>query len=283
MPDADRIFSRFAALQFLFEGLATCAVLAANLHEASTATATATAAASGTSAVVGAASFDRGAGGGGGAASASEEEEVGGAGMLASLQETAFGLAMTAMAVPMLQLLEQRLLTPCIGILQARGVSSPLALLATLYMLAASLPRKIMNLIMATEAHDNAYGAAKNAAASATADAGDDAVENEYGGDGGDEGSGNKEWKQEEAPQVELAAEQVTDAAVRVTRLVGRALAAKEAGGKALGKPTPPSREASSEHANETDTNLVGLNAVARLRRKARMRTEQDGDDNDDD
>ena len=92
------------------------------------------------------------------------------------MRETGFVLAIAAMLVPMLQLLEQRFITPCIGVVINKG-GNPLALLAAAYMLAVSLPRKVINLVDALLGREQ-FGTS-TVAESATADAGDDAVEAE--------------------------------------------------------------------------------------------------------
>ena len=156
LPDADRIISRFAATQFLLEGLSTSMLLASSLSHA---------------------------GGGdvaGSAAAASAEAVDAGASLSTAasraLLDSGFAFSLAAMLVPMLQLLEQRLITPGINIVVNRGCN-PLVILAAGYMLAASLPRKVANLIRAIQGFDGFDASA--AAGSATADAGDDAVEAE--------------------------------------------------------------------------------------------------------
>jgi hypothetical protein len=120
LPDADRIISRFAATQFLLEGLATSALLGAS---ASTDYASA---ANQTSANQTAA----------GAAVAPPQPSL-----VSDLRTSGFALSLSAMAVPMLQLIEQRVITPFIGVVRAKG-GNPLALLAAAYMLWASLPTR---------------------------------------------------------------------------------------------------------------------------------------------
>ena len=102
LPDADRIISRFAATQFLFEGLSTAALLSASIgnppdEEALAAMVPAapndTTASSTTSEMVNSATSP--------VASADEVEQW------LSLRDTGFVLSLLAMACPMLQLLEQ--------------------------------------------------------------------------------------------------------------------------------------------------------------------------------
>lgn len=75
LPDADRIIARFAASQFLFEGFSTGTLLVASLGPHNTRSNTTTA------------TVDRA--------------------MTIELHQAAFVLSLTAMAVPMLQLVEQ--------------------------------------------------------------------------------------------------------------------------------------------------------------------------------
>ena len=98
------------------------------------------------------------------------------------LQDLGFLAAMIAMSLPILQLLEQRCITP--GILLVRNkTGDKLALSAAFYLLVTALPRQIMRLrdALATAAEMDA----QDAAVGASADAGDD-----EGGGGGDGGGG---------------------------------------------------------------------------------------------
>ena len=111
----------------------------------------------------------------------------------------------------------QRAVTPAIGILRTRAVANPLALLAAMYMLAASLPRKIGLMVAAITGRDSLDAGA--AAGSATADAGDDAVEAELdGGEGGGAADGECDCEDEECaeeestPVVRLGGDQVGEA-----------------------------------------------------------------------
>jgi hypothetical protein len=61
--------------------------------------------------------------------------------IVSDLRTSGFALSLSAMAVPMLQLVEQRVITPLIGVVRAKG-GNPLALLAAAYMLWASLPTR---------------------------------------------------------------------------------------------------------------------------------------------
>ena len=246
-PDADRIISTFAATQFTFEAFATASVLAAGLIAQNSMETPASAA---NTTVDGSGEVSSGpasqlidAGGGaiasvGGAASVIED--LAPSSLATTFQTSGFLLSLVAMGVPMLQLLEQRAVTPLIGIVANRGCNI-LALLAALYMLAASLPRKVGNLIRTIAgAGDMEAG---QAAGSASADAGDDAVEAEAntgsagGNDGGagegSQGSGGGDGGGADGSQG-VSGEELTEAAIRASRLLARATAAKEAGGRAI-------------------------------------------------
>lgn len=113
LPDADRVISRFAASQFLLEGLSTASLLGSSISErmALTGAANATLAPDSTSAAA-----DDPAGctihscGDGGAASV----------IWLLLRDSGFYLAMAAMFVPTVQLLEQRFITPCVHLVWNR-------------------------------------------------------------------------------------------------------------------------------------------------------------------
>ena len=168
----------------------------------------------------------------------------------------------------MFQLLEQRFVTPGINLVKNRG-GNPLVLLAAGYMLAASLPRKVANMVSYWAGHGDLN--AGDAGASATADAGDDAVEAEVRPGG-----------EVEEPSL-LKGDQVADAGVRASRLLARATAAKEATGKAMARaPSTKPDEATplamvpDESAASLDPTLGGLRAAARLKahHEARKRTD---------
>ena len=248
----------------------------------------------------------------------------------------------------------QRAVTPAIGILRTRAVANPLALLAAMYMLAASLPRKIGLMVAAITGRDSLDAGA--AAGSATADAGDDAVEAELdGGEGGGAADGECDCEDEECaeeestPVVRLGGDQVGearatpssatvpfhtpprfpppcllpppfafapnslltlsslsrrrlmitssppsllvhslypfqvgDAAMRASKLLARAVAAKEASGKAMAKSTPvaPAIEEVVEEAEEeespamADLHVSGL--LGEMRMAARLRVQRE-------
>ena len=320
LPDADRIISRFAATQFLLEGLSTASLLAASVTE------TLGGAGSGDSGGEGAAGA-AGAVGAVGAAGGPPPSAfgapplsppppsppsppspmsppyvlLGGSTGWDTLRDAGFWLALLAMFVPVFQLLEQRFITPGINLVKNRG-GNPLVLLAAGYMLAVSLPKKVANMVSYWTGYDDLN--AGDAAASATADAGDDAVEVEVrpGGEGEGDGEdcdcdceepeghatdaqgGGEEGEAcgPEEPSL-LNADQVADAGVRASRLLARAMAAKEATGKVMAKaPSTKPDEATplamvpEEAAANLDPSLGGLRVAARLKaqREARKRAE---------
>ena len=152
------------------------------------------------------------------------------------MQLIGFVLSLIAMGTPILQLLEQRVVTPGINIC-LKNKANPLVLLAAAYMVAVSLPRMLQRLIISADA--GAVTSAQ-AAQSASADAGDDAAGEEQsvmagdGGDGGEECCDDDEACVDEEPSVELTAGMVADVGTRTSRLLARAVAAKEVAAKNL-------------------------------------------------
>jgi Tfp pilus assembly major pilin PilA len=285
LPDADRMISRFAGTQFLFEGLASASLLLAAAHEAATREHTLNVSA--TAAVpLGSPSLSTD---GGGASDAHSEEDV----VRLNLQLLGLALALIALIVPIVQLLEQRAVTPTINLVHNRG-GNPLVLLAALYMLVASLPKKLMILIGRGEA-----GAidAQTAAESASADAGDDAVEGGAGGgagdievsdfnnaDGGGAGVGDAAEVGDATPaevegggSVELAGDVVAETAVRVSRLLARALGAKEANGQTISPDEPQSAHVPAAIIEEEEVEeTVGISSsISAVRAAARLRQQQ--------
>jgi hypothetical protein len=278
LPDADRIIARFMAFQFLFEGLSTAFLLGASLNNDDSTTAANAAAAAAV-------------------ADATTLSDAGGdsaARRAALLQEFGFVLSLCALATPMMQLIEQRFITPAIGVYLAHG-GSPLALLAAAYMLAAALPKQIMALLGAVTGHDDLD--AGTAAGSATANAGDDAAEAEdangradvEGDEEGEPVEGNK-GNVRSAELVEMQGEDVSDAAARASKLLARAVAAKEASGKVMGTTAPIEEEEEEEEeenggrASMAGLNVQSLRAATRLRAHAmRQREAAAADDGDDD
>ena len=94
LPDADRMISRFAGMQFLLEGISMCILLRASVGSA--------------------------------------EEERGSAIWITEYRDVAFAIALSAMAVPVMQLLEQRFVTPTVNIVLTRNCNV-LALCAAAY------------------------------------------------------------------------------------------------------------------------------------------------------
>ena len=135
---------------------------------------------------------------------------------------------------------------------------------------------------------------AGQAAGSASADAGDDAVEAEAntgsagGNDGGagegSQGSGGGDGGGADGSQG-VSGEELTEAAIRASRLLARATAAKEAGGRAINL-----MAATPEEGTCNNVTIGGVHALMRLRQRAaanRLTTpdeaDMDGDDADDD
>ena len=227
VPDADRIISRFASTQFLLEGLATALLLGESVTKPAANIISSEPLASSTNATEM------------GEPTASSDLEAG-AGLL-TVGNVGFFLSLGAMLTPMLQLLEQRLVTPAIGILKTKKVANPIALLAALYMLCISLPVKITKVVLTIGGYSDSNTGA--AARSASADAGDDAVEVEAkddcdGGENNDEDEDKKDSKRSASTKpgqgATFTAEGMGDASIKVSRLLARAVAAKESGGKAI-------------------------------------------------
>ena len=281
LPDADRIVSRFAGCQFLFEGLSTAALLTAERMEGLAADAPELAA---------------------------DAPELAAGTSLPSvqLQLTGFVLSLVAMGVPIVQLLEQRAVTPTINLIRTRG-GNPLALFAAAYMLAASLPRKLAMLVARTE--DSGLDAT-GAAESASADAGDEAVVDQQHGGAGLEGSevevGEQEEEEEEEerregsqegsnkePGVGLTGDTAAMTGVGVSRLLARAFAAKEAASKkmpSLAKVAPSQPQPDHVSHEVGESSMAAIGAAARLRRHQQQRhaapqivDEDDQDDQDED
>ena len=259
LPDADRIISRFAGSQFLFEGFATTALLVGDLHLRSVNGCTLRCFLSVDADV----------------AAGVQQDAVS-----ITMQNSGFLLSLIAMGVPVVQLLEQRLLTPVIGIFKTRA-ANPLALCAAVYMLAASLPRQIDRLLSAIMggAVDSAQ-----AAQSASADAGDEAVVEDGGGGDGGGGDGQTEANGGSSVEAGVSAEAMGDAATRVTRLLARAVAAKEVSSKNMAPyPTIPLEAESEGGAAAAGGHITTMAAAARLRAYANRRRDHVVDDDDDD
>ena len=256
LPDADRIISRFAGTQFFFEGLSTLALLSASSGSpASTLSATNS---SGLTLGV------TDSGGGDGVAPVHGKV----------LRQAGFVLSLLAMVVPMLQLLEQRLVTPTLGAIKARG-GSPLALLATFYILAVGLPRRLMAMIGNIESRNDWELNVGNAAGSASADAGDEVDAGSQYDAGSVDSMAEQEHRHHKQPQV--GAVDVGEAAIKVSRLLARGVAAKEANAKDLGLPAVPA-DVDAEVTEEMDSNdNVRRNHFRNVRVAAWLRTQTIG------
>ena len=131
-----------------------------------------------------------------------------------------------AIAVPILQLIEQRCLTPSILVVRNKG-GNPLALCAAAYMLATSLPRMIERLIATASGFEDVQNDTINAADGANADAGDEAVADD---------AHNGQGSTDEA-DVGLSGGMIVGAGNKMSKLLARGVAAKEVSAKELVKP----------------------------------------------
>jgi len=180
LPDADRMISRFAGMQFLLEGISMCILLRASVGSA--------------------------------------EEERGSAIWITEYRDVAFAIALSAMAVPVMQLLEQRFVTPTVNIVLTRNCNV-LALCAAAYMLGMSIPRQVKKFLMFIAGHEDPDGDDAGTGETATADAGDDAAEDDNTASGG------------------VSGQNVDDAIAKASKLAARALAAKEVAAKQMSAP----------------------------------------------
>ena len=297
LPDADRIISRFAGTQFLFEGLSTALVcgkadehpigcpccslpffnasprsflccsqlLVADRHSRDAAIARAVLMNVTNTTNATATGLD---------ASPSSEDGGGYGGvdvditLTLQMQLAGFILSLVAMCTPILQLLEQRLVTPAINIVLKKG-ANPLVLLAAAYMILASLPKMLSRLVSSADA---GVVTSAQAAQSASADAGDEAVGDQ--GDGGGDGEGeeccdeHEECEEAPPPSVAVTADMVTDVGARVSRLLARAVAAKEVAAKNM-QPSiapPPIKEDAAVVPSRSGAELLGELVRAKLR-----------------
>lgn len=133
---------------------------------------------------------------------------------------TAFALSIVAMLVPILQLLEQRLVTPTVNVVSRKGCD-PFALMAAAWILLVSLPSLLMKLI--TSIDDGAERTLDKAgAAGSSADAGDEAA-----GDGAAADAATSAAAEQQSSGV--GAEVVVETATKSSKLIARSVAAKEA------------------------------------------------------
>ena len=251
LPDADRIISRFAGAQFVAEGLSTFVLFVTSVRDHY---------------------------------SDVDDDD----GQLAyKMRVVAFWLHLGAVLVPIAQLLEQRFCTPSINLVNNKGKGNKLVLCATFYMMAISLPRQMINLMKTAAAGE---GDAQGAASGATADAGDDAaaegeaVEDDRGG--GDRDEAGADGEAACGPSCGVSGEAVGNAIMRGSKLVARAVAAKEVAAAAVAaKPTPPPPIA-EESATDVTAMAYGLRAVPlalrlRQRRAGAPSSEDDVEDGD--
>ena len=240
LPDADRIISRFAGAQFFAEGLSTSMLLITSVRDHH-----------------GDLDDDDGQ-------------------FAYKMRVAAFWLHLGAVLVPITQLLEQRFCTPSINLVNNKGKGSKLVLCAAAYMIAISLPRQMINLMKTAAAGE---GDAEAAAGSATADAGDDAAAEgeavEADGSGNDHDENGGEAEAAEGPSVGVSGEAVGNAIIRGSKLVARAVAAKEVAAAAVAaKPAPPPPIPEEELTTDVAALAYGLRAVPLA---VRLRQRRDG------
>ena len=252
LPDADRIISRFVGTQFFMEGLATIWLTSAGLISARAQSPYADAAAAAT------ANQSTGSGGSSAGDVPADVEEV-----ILELQMTGFFFSISAMAVPILQMVEQRCITPSYNLVKNKG-GNPLALCAMAYTMVASMPRMVIRMVR-----------------SATAEDGGDDDNSDEGGDGeGGDGDGvagegfdeeGETLQQPDGQGIELSGEVAARAVARATLLLSRAVAAKEvAANKGASVEVLPIPMAS-----ENASGLRGMAMLGRMRNSLRTRQEE--------
>ena len=153
------------------------------------------------------------------------------------------------MSVPMIGLVEQRCITPFLTAYLS-GSANPTAILAHLFLLAWSLPRRICAFLGGVKTDDGNQQSGTNA----TAKDGDE----EDAGAGADANTDVK------------AATEAAHKTMRIMTLLGRALAAKEAIGKKINIILAPFRKAQDDVANakKKDSSLGDTMAVVRFKHK---------------
>ena len=139
--------------------------------------------------------------------------------MIHNLRVIAFWTALFAVIVPILQLLEQRFITPTVLLLRTKKANKT-ALLASAYMLATSLPRLIESLFTRAEQKDTFTSGQTTAQASA-----DSAEEGFEESAVGDQAQG----------EISLSGGDAYLMGDKVTKLLARSMAAKEAAAKEVG------------------------------------------------
>lgn len=241
LPDADRIFSRFAGTQFFLEGVSSTLLVAASI---------------------------------GRKAGISEEH-------LDGLLNTAFVLSISAICVPMTQLIEQRLLTPSIGIVR-KGTCNPVVIFASLYMVAMTLPAQLKKLIaLIAGKADSGGGGSGDGHSSGDAKSSDAVGSDVEAGEGQGEGAApSEEGGDASSSEPAVSAGNVGTVLSKVSVLGARLLAAKEVDAKKI-KAQDPVREEEDETKYEPGPEGQARRFVDRLnkRRKKRKQAEEEVDD----
>ena len=277
LPDADRIISRFAGLQFFFEGAATTVLLGASLF--------ARASEGKASEDIpekpphGPSSSNRSFSSSTGAPSLIGQMEI------RMLLVVAFVLSLVALSVPITQLLEQRAITPFINIMLKRGCS-PRALLAAAYILAVSLPKRIMKLIATGE---NGPEPEEKVGISASAGAAHEEEDAEVEETTEREGRAD-DGARRTSSDPEVTVHTCVTAGARAGGLMARAMAAKEVMGRRMAAntastPSAPQRLQTQTHLVKARANVVMRLLHQRTSRKMRPDNDiavEDFDDNDD-
>ena len=184
---------------------------------------------------------------------------------LGSHPDLAFRLALSAMAVPVVQLAEQRCLTPIYGVLYSRSCNAA-ALCAALYMLGMSLPRQIKKIGLFIAGHQAKEG-------DGGGDAQEDLADNAEDGEGGE-----AEPLKRSGSNVEASSEQIEEAVAKAAKLAARAIAAKEMAAKqmAAAKPPPPPEASQSVRAGSGvfESACAPIRFAAQLKRRQPRRVD---------
>lgn len=153
------------------------------------------------------------------------------------LPTAAFWLGFGAIIVPVVQLVEQRCLTPAILVVRNRG-GDLIALLAAAYMLISSLPRTIRRLAQWSAGIEGGGGGDDDFDVGGGAElAGDGDGDDNIGGSGGSSGGSSSDKGGDETEGVGISGEDAYNMANKATKLLARGLAAKEATSKTLELP----------------------------------------------
>ena len=192
-PDADRVISSSSGTQYLMEGASTGLLFFADVASRLRAEAEARVQANINSTQV--------------ETMISEEDER-------TIREIAFWIALLAVVVPMVQLLEQRMITPAVLAIRTKKLNTT-SIIASLYMLATSLPRLIQGLIGRAEMADSTSG--QNTVSASAA---------------GEDGESGDHLQSSEEGSVGLTGNDAYFMADQVSRLLARSMAAKEATSK---------------------------------------------------